>query len=80
MNWKNVNLESPHESSQDLLDGYDFNTLLLEIHCNLKEITPETVKAQAMESIKSKYQTAVEILNDNLDNITAYAQKERAKP
>lgn len=77
MNWKNVNLNSPYESSQNLLDVYDFYTLLLEVSCNLKEITPETVRKQAIESIKSKYKTAIEILEDNLTNITAHAQKYR---
>ena len=77
MNWKNVNLNSPCESSQNLLDDYNFDTLLLEVHCNLPVITKETVKAQAMESLKVKYNTAVQILNDNLGNITKFAQKER---
>lgn len=79
MDWNNVNLNSPYESSQDMLDSYDFNTLLLEVECNLKEITEETVKAQAMISIKAKYETAIEILNANLTNITNHAKKERAK-
>jgi len=80
MNWNKIDLNSPYERSQNLLDGFDFDTLLLEVHCNLKVITKQTVKQQAIESIKSKYQTALDILNANLDNITAYAQKERAKP
>ena len=77
MNWKNIKLEDGYERDLNLLDPYDFDTLLLEINCNVKEINRETVKAQAMESIKAKYQTAIEILNDNLDNITKQAQKER---
>lgn len=80
MNWNNINLESPYEVQQDILDGYDCETLLLEVNCNLKVINRETVKAQAMESIKCKYKTAIEILDANLDNLVAYAQKERAKP
>lgn len=79
MNWQNVNLKSNFEASQNLLDPYNFDTLLLEIHCNLPTINEETVKAQAMESIRAKYETAIEILNDNLTNITKHAQKERAK-
>ena len=77
MNWKNIKLGDGYERDLNLLDPYDFDTLLLEINCNVKEINRETVKAQAMESIKAKYQTAIEILNDNLDNITKQAQKER---
>ena len=77
MNWKNVNLNSPSESSQDILDGYDFDTLLLEIECNLKEITPETVRKQALHEINLKYKVAIEILEDNLLNITNHALKYR---
>ena len=80
MNWKNVNLNSNYESSQNILDGYNFDTLLLEISCNLKEINESTVKAQAMLSIKQKYDTAIEILNDNLANITKKAIEYRAIP
>lgn len=79
MNWNNVNLNDGYERSQNLLDSYDFDTLLLEVSCNLRDINPETVKAQAMESIRAKYNTAVEILNANLANITAKAIEERNK-
>ena len=79
MDWANVDLNSPYESSRNMLDAYDFDTLLLEVNCNLPIITEETVKAQAMLSIREKYNTAIEILNDNLSNITKHAQKERAK-
>lgn len=78
MNWQKVNLNDPYESNQNLLDPYDFDTLLLEIECNLPLINTETVKKQAILSIKNKYQTALDILNDNLDNITKHALKTRA--
>lgn len=77
MNWKKVDLNSPYERSQNLMEPYTFDQLLMEVACNLREINTETVKAQAMESIKSKYHSAIEILNDNLTNITNQARKER---
>lgn len=80
MDWKNIDLSSPYERSQDILDGYDSETLLLEIHCNLSEITRNTIRAQAMESINSKYKTAIEILDANLDNYLTEALRERAIP
>lgn len=80
MNWKNVNLSSPSESSQDILDSYNFDDLLLEISCNLNEITPETVRKQALYEINLKYKTAIQILEDNLQNITDAALKYRAIP
>lgn len=79
MKWNNLNLDDGYERSQNLLDDYDFETLLLEVSCNVKDITCETVKAQAMQSICEKYNTAVEILNANLSNITAKAIEERNK-
>lgn len=77
MNWNNVNLNRPIESASDILDAYTFDQLLLEISCNLKEITPETVRKQAMESIISKHKTAIEIIEANLKNITDHAIKYR---
>jgi len=79
MNWNNVNLKDVYERDQNLLDPYNFDTLLLEVSCNIKDINEHTVRAQAMESIRSKYETAVEILNANLSNITKQAQQERNK-
>lgn len=77
MNWKNVDLNSNYEASQDILDSYDFNTLLLEISCNLKDINPETIRKQALYEINLKYKTALQILEDNLQNITNHATKYR---
>jgi len=72
MNWQNVNLNSSYESSQNILDSYNFDTLLLEISCNIKdtEINENTVIEQAMLSIRQKYESAIDILHDNLQNIT----------
>ncbi len=78
MNWNNIDLNSPYERSQNILDGYDSETLLLEIECNLPTINKETVKAQALKSIRIKYETAISILNANLDNLTNEALKTRS--
>lgn len=78
MNWNNVNLNSPYEASQNLLDPYTFDTLLLEVECNCREITPEAIRKQAMSELDLKYKTAVEILEANLQNITNHATKTRA--
>lgn len=78
MDWKNINLKSPYETAQNLLENYTFDTLLLEISCNIKEINTETVRAQALDSIRAKYQEAIEILDSNLSNITKESQRLRA--
>ena len=78
MDYFNINLNNDHERNTDILDGYDLETLFLEISCNLREINEETVKKQFYESLNSKIQSAKEIFNANLQNIVKYAQEERA--
>jgi hypothetical protein len=78
MDWNNIDLNSPSESAANILDSYSFDTLLLEISCNLREITPATVRNQARESIKAKYQEALSILESNLINITNKAIEYRS--
>ena len=78
MDFLNINLNNDHERNTDILDGYDLETLFLEISCNLREINEETVKQQFYESLNSKIQSAKDIFNANLKNIVKYAQEERA--
>lgn len=77
MNWKNIDLNSPYERDQNILDSYDSNTLLMEIEHNCKEITIETVRAQALHEINLKRKIAIEILEDNLANYVKEALKYR---
>ena len=78
MDYLNIDLNSDHERNTDILDGYNLDTLFLEISCNLREINEETVKKQFYESLNSKIQSAKDIFNANLQNIVKYAQEERA--
>ena len=78
MDYLNIDLNNDHERNTNILDGYDLETLFLEISCNLREINEETVKKQFYESLNSKIQTAKEIFSANLQNIVKYAQEERA--
>ena len=78
MDYLNIDFKSDHERNTDILDGYDLETLFLEISCNVTEINEETVKAQFYESLNSKIQSAKDIFNANLKNIVKYAQEERA--
>ena len=78
MDYLNIDLNSDHERNTDILDGYNLDTLFLEISCNLREINEETVKKQFYESLNSKIQSAKDIFNANLKNIVKYAQEERA--
>lgn len=78
MDYFNIDLKSDYERNADILDGYNLDTLFLEISCNLREINEETVKKQFYESLNSKIQSAKDIFNANLQNIVKYAQEERA--
>ena len=78
MDYLNIDLTNDRERNTDILNGYDFETLFLEISCNLTEINEETVKQQFYESLNSKIQSAKDIFNANLKNIVKYAQEERA--
>ena len=78
MDYLNINLNNDHERNTDILDGYNLDTLFLEISCNLREINEETVKQQFYESLNSKIQCAKDIFNANLQNIVKYAKEERA--
>ena len=78
MDFLNIDLTSDHERNTNILDGYDLETLFLEISCNVTDINEETVKAQFYESLNSKIQCAKDIFNANLKNIVKYAQEERA--
>lgn len=79
MNWENVDLKSPYESSQNILDGYSFDILLLEIACNLPVINRETITVQFRESLHAKIESAKEIFENNLDNILKEALEYRNK-
>ena len=78
MDYSNIDFNSDYERNSNILDGYDFDTLFLEISCNLREINEETVKQQFYESLNSNIQSAKDVFNANLKNIVKYAQKERA--
>jgi formiminotetrahydrofolate cyclodeaminase len=78
MDWKNVDLRNEYECSREILTGYRFETLLLEISCNLREINEETVKKQFETELQNRIREAREIFEDNLSNIVKEAQRDRA--
>jgi hypothetical protein len=79
INWSNIDLNSAYKRSLNLLDPYSFETLLLELHCNIpnEKLTKEEIQKHAKSVLLEKYQTAIEILNDNIDNILKYEQEQR---
>ena len=77
MNWKKIDLESGYERSQNILDAYSFDRLMLEINCNISDINEETVTKQFEETLRINIHSAKEIFKDNLKNIVKQSLKER---
>lgn len=79
MDYKNINLEDSYEREKDILDSYNMDTLLLEISCNFRkeDITPENVRRHIKEVLDLRYREALEIFEDNIENICQHAIKER---
>ena len=78
MDWLNIDLTSGYERDQTMLDPYSFDSLLIEISCNLKEINEKTVTAQFNETLNERINEAKEIFAANLKNIVKQARKERS--
>ena len=78
-NWSNIDLSSAYERNLNILEPYDFETLLLELSCNIKtsELTEEAILRQFNESLDSKVQLAKEIIKDNLKNVLKYELDQR---
>lgn len=73
MDWNNVDLN--RESDATILDAYTFDTLLLEVNCNLPVINRETVRKQFETSLQNKIRDAREVFEANLNNIVNHAKK-----
>lgn len=69
MNWLNIDLKSNYERDLSIIDNLTFDTLLLEISCNIRDINKETIKAQFETDLKSRIDSARDVFNNNLNNI-----------
>ena len=69
MNWSNIDLKSNYERDLSIIDSLTFDTLLLEISCNIRDINRETIKAQFEIDLKARIDSAREVFNSNLNNI-----------
>ena len=78
MNWRNIDLNS-HEREVNIVDPLSFDTLLLEISCNIR--TENLNEAEISKAFEHRLiciaDEAREIFRANLKNITKQAIKER---
>ena len=77
IDWENINLKSPFERSLNLITPLTFETLLLEVGCNIPEITKGAIIMQFKEDVSNRVEEAWEIFGANLDAIFAEAKKQR---
>ena len=75
--WSNIDLTSGHERDLNIVDPYSFNTLLLELHCNIPKhkLTKEAIEKHFNEVLEANVSQAREILRDNIDNVLKHAKK-----
>jgi hypothetical protein len=78
IDWNNVDLNQGYNQDQKVINGLSFKTLLLEIHCNVKDITEEEVMKQFETDLQSRIQSAREIMQSNAANIANHANEYRA--
>ena len=77
IDWSNVDLSDGYNRDRNIIEPLSFADLLLEINCNLRDITPETVIQQFETDLKSRIEEAREIMRDNLQNVVDYAKAYR---
>jgi len=77
INRENVDLSDSYNRNQNIIDPLSFKTLLFEIHSNIKEVTPEAIRAQFEADLQNRITSAREVFENNLNNIIEYAKNER---
>ena len=77
IDWENINLKRPFERSLNLITPLTFETLLLEVGCNIPEITKGAIIMQFKEDVSNRVEEAWEIFGANLDAIFDEAVKTR---
>lgn len=60
-----------------MLDGITFDDIILAVHCNCKEITPEAVRKEFKDFLEMRMTDAEYLLDNNIDEIIAEARKGR---
>jgi len=60
-----------------ILDEYTFGGLLLEISCNVREITPASIRLQFHRELQAKTRSAIEVFEANAESIFLHAVSQR---
>jgi hypothetical protein len=74
--WNKINPWAERDHDLDILDPYSVGTLMLEMECNTQDHSQASIKRQALESLKNKLETAIEIVNDMAPVLEIYLAEE----
>jgi hypothetical protein len=77
MDYKNINLKSGYELGQNIIEPLTSKALLLEIHCNIREINEQTILEQFETDLQSRITCAREIMKANIKNFVKGANEYR---
>ena len=65
------------DRQDNLLDGISFDELILTVHCNCQEITPEGIEKELDKILEIRLQDMKYLLQNNLHEIIQEAKKGR---
>ncbi len=61
----------------NMLDGITFEDIILAVHCNCREITPEAIRKEVLDFVELRLDDMKCLMEKNLDVIAAEAMKGR---
>ena len=64
-------------SSDNMLDGFTFDDVILAVHHNCREITQNQVRQQVHEILANRLEDLYYLLENNIDEIMQEARKGR---
>lgn len=72
--WK---LGNDLSTSDNMLDGFTFDDVILAVHHNCREITPDQVRQQVHEILANRLEDLNYLLENNIEEIMQEARKGR---
>lgn len=64
-------------TSDNMLDGFTFDDVILAVHHNCREITPDQVRKQVYEILANRLEDLNYLLDKNIEEIMQEARKGR---
>ena len=61
----------------NMLDGITFEDIILAVHCNCREITPEAIRKEVLDFVELRLDDMKCLMEKNLDVIAEEAMKGR---